>query len=42
MTRWEVFPWRTGVPVYRVRWRWLARLLSRGHGLDYAREGEGW
>ena len=39
---WEVFVWSDGAPIWRLHWRWLARLISRVHGLDYARDGEGW
>lgn len=44
----EVFDPSNGRPIYRVPWRWAARLLSellhsyyRG-GLDYERAGQGW
>lgn len=38
----EVFDPTNGVPLYRVRWRWVARVIARIVGLDWAREGEGW
>lgn len=38
---WEVFDPRDGQPIYRVPFKWLAKLLARGNR-DYAREGEGW
>ena len=38
----EVFDPCYGLPVWRVRWCWLAALLAWGNGLDYARRGEGW
>ncbi len=39
---WEVFDAIDGLPVYTVRYEWVARLLSWWHGLDYEREGVGW
>jgi len=42
MSRWEVFDTRTGVPILTVPWEWLARILTRCRGHDYARPGEGW
>lgn len=41
----ELFDPSTGIPVARVRYRWIARALTSRvfrTGLDYARAGEGW
>jgi len=38
---WEVFDPRNGKPIYRVPFKWIAMLLTRGN-LDYAKEGDGW
>jgi hypothetical protein len=39
----EVFDPRDGAPLYRVRWRWMAKLLTRFmKGTDYNRINEGW
>ena len=42
MSRWELFDPRNGVPILTVPWEWLARLLTRRRGRDYARPGHGW
>lgn len=39
---WEVCDPANGIPVYIVPFAWIARLLARLTGLDYARKGEGW
>jgi hypothetical protein len=38
---WEVFDPRNGKPIYRVPFKWLAKLLAHGNR-DYARQGDGW
>ena len=38
----EVFNPSNGAPVFRSRVEFLARIVSRLAGLDYARTGEGW
>jgi hypothetical protein len=38
----EVFDPTDGVPVYRVKRMWLARIVARITGLDWAKQGEGW
>ena len=38
----EVFNPTDGVPVYRVKYMWLARMVACITGLDWAKQGEGW
>lgn len=38
----EVFDPTDGIPVYRTRWRWVAKLLAKLRGMDWEREGAGW
>ena len=43
MKGYDIFDPRDGVPVLTVRWRWMARLITRNRpSMDYARIGEGW
>lgn len=42
MSRWEVFKPQDGQPVYTFRWRWVARVVAKVTGMDYALTGEGW
>lgn len=39
---WEVFDPRDGLVRFTVRYRWVARLLSKLCRVDYAQPGEGW
>jgi hypothetical protein len=39
---WEVFNLVDGIPVFRTRWKLLAKLVAWWKGLDYEREGDGW
>lgn len=38
----EVFDPTDGVLVYRMRWKWAARIVAKMTGMDWALEGEGW
>lgn len=38
----EVFDPTNGVPRYCTRHQWIARLIAKVEGLDWARQGEGW
>lgn len=38
----EVFDPTGGIPKYATRWQWIARILAKMTGMDWAREGEGW
>ena len=38
----EVFDPTNGVPLYRIKRMWLARIVARITGLDWAKQGEGW
>jgi len=38
----EVFSPLSGVPVYSVRYQWVARLLAWWYNLDYGPDGIGW
>lgn len=38
----EIFDPTDGIPLYRVKHQWLAKLIARIAKLDWAREGEGW
>ena len=40
--KWEVFDPKDGVPVVVSRFKWAAKFIAGGDGLDYAPEGEGW
>lgn len=38
----EVFNPTDGVPRYRMKWQWVAKIVAKIKGMDWAREGEGW
>ena len=38
----EVFDPTDGVPIYRMRWRWVAKIVAKMTGNDWALEGDGW
>ena len=38
----EIFNPTDGVPVYRMRWKWAARIVAKMTGMDWALEGGGW
>ena len=42
MNRWGVFDVSHGRPLVVVPWRWLAKMMRRRYGLDYAPRGYGW
>jgi hypothetical protein len=39
----EIFDPKTGNPIIRLKWEWVAKLITRWFvGLDYNEEGKGW